>query len=114
MAKYLAMLVMCFSPLATASDLAFVDGNRLLQLLSAENTQERNTGVTYVLGIVDALNGHRDRHRQCFSIPNNANAKQLADVVQQFLERNPSGRHFRGADLAAGALEEAFPCRKKP
>ena len=113
MAKCLAVLLMCFSTV-TSSAGGFLDGNKLLELLKEQSGEDRAAGVAYVLGVVDALNKQRTQYKQCFALPERVTSTQVADVVQQFLERNPSGRHFQGANLAASALETAFPCSNKP
>lgn len=113
MARYVAVLLMMCCTVANAGGV-FFDGNTLLRLLAARSVEDRTTGVAYVMGVVDAIDGQRTQYKQCFSIPEKATSTQVADVVQQFLEKHPSGRHFKAADLAASALQEAFPCGKKP
>lgn len=109
MTRRLAVLLVFCTTLATAE--GFIDGNELLRLLQTSG-QPRSAGMLYVMGVADAVDRQRTKYKQCFAIPEKVTAGQMADVVQQFLEKNPSGRHFKAADLVASALEDAFPCPK--
>jgi len=85
---------------------AFIVGNELLRACSGDSP---GYCLGYVTGIADvlltgnAVNGFR----AC--IPK-AEPNQLKDIVIQYLQQNPSRRHFGARGLVADAISEAFPC----
>lgn len=90
----------------------FLNGNEVLEdcrNLSSGLQSSQCTG--YIQGVVDmeaALQLVGDgRH---FCVPVGGNARQLRDIVVQYLEAEPATRHMNGALLVALALKRAFPC----
>jgi len=47
-----------------------------------------------------------------FCIPKNIIAKQLVDIVTQYLKEHPADRHYTAASEVYVAITNAFPCPK--
>jgi hypothetical protein len=66
----------------------------------------------YVTGVLDAVTtGNLNGHRAC--VPPNVNMSQIVDIIKNAIQGQPARRHLVGINLAAEALETAFPCPQK-
>ena len=93
----------------------FEDGNKLhSECQSADGSFNRGFCVGYMIGVVDVMLGQQGQHlgwRMC--LPSQVKVGQAADVAIQYLEKNPSLRHFTANSSVARALSKAWPCPKK-
>lgn len=91
-----------------------LDGNAFLDYCRPSASHgDRMFSYGFVLGAVHAHNmvtGIRSV-RPLFCSPSNATAGQMRDIVCDYIQRNPQGRHQEAVLLTALALSEAFPCR---
>ena len=98
-----------FTTLAETAAPHFFTGNELLN--------QRADGALvrmYVAGVIDGnarLTIDDSSRRYC--LPENGTLSQYADVVVQYLTRNPATRHQPAAYLVRNALEESFRCPPK-
>ena len=96
----------------------FMDGNKLHSMCQREKASFMEgvcvgaiTSVADALTELSILGQSLSGYRAC--IPNQIQASQVIDVAKQYLERNPSMRHFTAFSLVTIALAEAWPCPKK-
>ena len=87
----------------------FVSGNDLLSRLKSSEYMDKMYGLGYVLGVFDA--GQHIRH--CAPNGNGINAGQIQDMVQQYLEQNPSLRNMAADLLVTDAIRRVWPCKSK-
>lgn len=88
-----------------------VDGNELFR--RCEPSSRSATCEAYVLGVTDMLvtlasAGASPQPTVCLG--RDANGRQLADVVYDYLKVHPQARNLGGAALVAMAVQKAFPC----
>jgi hypothetical protein len=83
----------------------FYTGNDLLERLNGTDVQ-RNIALGYVGGVADALNN------RIICMPS-ATLGQTRDIVKQYLENNPSIRHYSADSLIQSVLSSTWPCAKK-
>lgn len=99
--KKLALLVaLC----ATAAHAEFWDGNKLLNHIKAESLYRQGVALGYVMGVHDTMQGVN----HC--PPPNAQAGQLLDMVENYLNNVPARRHESADTLVMHVLRTAFPC----
>ena len=85
----------------------FQDGNKLYENMRSNNGYLQGAAMGYVIGVTDALHGIT----HC--TPAGVTAGQIYDMVKQYLEENPSFRHFTGDFLINRVLNRAWPCETK-
>lgn len=66
---------------------------------------------SYIDGFADALYVDR-RPDKNICVPQEANARQMAQVFSRWAAENPQLHHLSGADGLFLALLDAFPCRR--
>lgn len=103
MKKY---IIAAAAVVSLSANAAFVTGNKLHEWLKG-TPQEKLTGIMYVTGVHDALDG------KDFCTPGSVTNGQIADMTLGFLEANPSLRHFTAHHFVVAALKDTFPCAKK-
>ena len=111
------LLLSLFVGVASTSEAAFYDGNKLLsQCRPTANDENRvyklMACVSYIAGVSDAggepqndVLGYR------FCNPLSVTTGQEVDIVVKWLRANPEQRHYVAAGLVAKALSKAFPCK---
>ncbi|MFG6572302.1 Rap1a/Tai family immunity protein [Sulfitobacter sp. 1A13353] len=104
-----AFLTMMAAP-ATAQ--SFMTGNKLL-----DNCDSINPSYCggYIVGVFDAalpvIEEGNTVYGFTFCAPQEVLAGQIRDVVVQWLQRNPSKRHYAAPSLVMVSLSEAYPCQ---
>ena len=112
--------------------IAAVTGNELYEQLKSQNQIDNQNAYAYLDGVIDTegmyhmgdgfiwmMDVSKDKNAKfksahfCFG-DNKITKKQVADVVQKYLEANPQNRHEPANGLIRRALIEAFPCAKNP
>lgn len=84
----------------------FWDGNKLYGKLQGNN-MEQMQALGYVMGVSDA----EDTTTICS--PNTVTSGQMFDIVKQYLENNPTVRHYPADMLVKIVLGRVWPCEKK-
>ena len=89
----------------------FESGNSLYESCSADRGFGSAYCMAYCIGVADVL-GDGEVSVGAFTacIPTSSTQGQVADVVSNWLARNPEQRHYSAASLVAAALDESFPC----
>jgi Rap1a immunity proteins len=100
-----AALFLGVSP--AASD--FFTGKELQAFCDSPNWDEKNPSVCfgYIIGVASALDG---MSVICFSTE--VRARQVEDVVKNYLKAHPEKRHDAASALVIAALKEKFPCNQ--
>lgn len=83
----------------------FYTGNDLLERMNGTESQKL-IALGYVGGVSDSLNN------RMICMPS-ATLGQTRDIVKQYLENNPSLRHYSADSLIQSALAPIWPCAKK-
>lgn len=107
MKKMMISVALMSALTAQASAIQFYTGNDLFQRLKSQETLHRWAGIGFVLGVHDTL----DTITSC--APEHITVRQVVDIVEQFLDQNPSSRHFSATSLVRNALARAWPCKNK-
>lgn len=85
------------------------------ELLEWCGDPDESPSKAYCLGLIYAVargrTGMRKLHSGC--IPADVNVNQAALVVSKYLRDNPQQLHRPSVDLAAEAIEIAWPCRPR-
>ncbi len=84
---------------------AFYTGNDLWERLNGTEAQKL-IALGYIGGVADSL----DSRIVCMP---SVSLGQTRDVVKQYLENNPSVRHFSADSLIQNVLSSMWPCAKK-
>lgn len=84
----------------------FIDGNGLLERMNDPGTVKPMVALGFVLGVADAFRGTE------VCLPDNVQARQLYDVVHQWLRINPDKRHLDAAAIVLVVLNRTWPCQK--
>lgn len=103
MSRLLAALLLALTVPAQAQ---FLDGNGLLERMNDQGTVKPMVALGFVLGVADSFRGTE------VCLPENVQARQLYDVVHQWLRANPDKRHLEGAAIVLVALNRTWPCQK--
>lgn len=82
----------------------FYSGNRLYDLLTSTNENQRSVGLGFVIGVHDA----HEKVTHCS--PDNVTAGQVRDIVLQALSGAPSIRHRNAEQLVWQTLKATWPC----
>lgn len=95
---------------------SFTDGNDLLRSCETPESDrfhhlEVANCMGYILGAYDALSLPVEGREPMFCPPTGLVAKQVYDLVIQYLKDNPKNRHYPAGGLMLMALSDAFPCR---
>lgn len=85
---------------------SFYTGNDLFSKMNGDS-YDKFVAAGYVMGVYDSLN------KILFCAPANVTLGQVTDMVKQYLEVNPSRRHFSADSLMSDALRQVWPCPKK-
>jgi hypothetical protein len=90
---------------AGAAHAEFYTGNDLLERMNGTEVQKL-IALGYVGGVADAMNN------RVICMPS-ATLGQTRDIVKQYLENNPSIRHYSADSLIQSVLSSMWPCAKK-
>jgi len=98
------------------------DGNKLYELLTSQNEALRAMATGYMKGVLDADEWARyithDTVQPAAApkicLPPNLSPQQTLDMMQDFLEKNPSSRNMPGAVLVNLVFVNSFPCPQQP
>jgi hypothetical protein len=90
---------------------SFFSGNELYKGACSQAQYRAHCGL-YVAGVVDyeITVAEYEKRSPAFCVPRDVPLGQLADIFAKELREHPERRHYRGAILVIGALNEAFPC----
>ena len=106
--QLIAMLIILLFASDAKADLT---GNQLHNICKDPDTSGACLG--YVMGVVDVIQQSKGRFKSWATcLPTNSSRGQARDVVKNYLENNPSKRHFSSPALVAISLSKAFPCPK--
>ena len=106
----LALALVLVSAGDTIADTTGVNGARLWASCNSNSESDREDCRDYasaIFGIMSNDSGFFD-WRACF--PSGVSRLQLQAVLTKFLNNHPESLHHSGADLAARAYAESFPC----
>ena len=103
MKKFIAILL-CVPMFAHAE---FWTGNNLLQNMKGTN-MDQIQAYGYVMGVFDTAAGVD----HCGQSAGNVTVGQINDIAKQYLEQNPSLRHFAADLLVRAAFGRTWPCPK--
>ena len=92
--------------LCATAQAEFKDGNKLYSDLTG-NHGAQMLALGYITGVADALGG------VTHCAPANVTAGQIFDMTKQYLEENPSLRHFTADLIVSRVLGRTWPCPKK-
>lgn len=101
------LIALLFVP--SIANAEFVNGNDLLSKLKTSDYMDKMYSLGYVIGVFDA--GQHVKH--CAPNGNGINAGQIQDLVQQYLEQNPSLRNLPADALVTDAIRRVWPCKNK-
>ena len=88
----------------------FMTGNQLYQHCTAND----EVCAGYIEGIVDGSGIIQEAFNQrAICLPDNANVRQIADVVIKYLRDHPESRAQSAGALSVIALTDAFGCKRK-
>lgn len=104
MKKYLISALLMFTLSAQAQG-QFIDGNGLLDRMNDTGSVKPMVALGFVLGVADSFRGSD------ICLPDNVQARQLYDMVHQWLRVNPDKRHLDGAVIVLVVLSKAWPCK---
>jgi hypothetical protein len=99
--KSLILILAFFS--ASAFSQMKHDGNQLLDFMNGKADMQEGFAYGYIVGI-----------SRITCRPNGVTNGQMYDIVKKYLIQNPQFRHETMGSLVFDALNEAFPCNKKP
>jgi len=107
--KRLLLCAVLVVGMAGPAGASVVTGNKLLT--NCQSDRGRLFCLGYMLEVADALDA---APVQGFSAckPKGITGQQVYDIVVASLEAIPQHRHLTASRLVAGALSEAFPCKK--
>lgn len=100
-------LLVILALVPTMAHAGFLTGNELYSRMNSTDTSERIYALGYLVGVYDAS----EAVDHCSS--GGVTAGQIRDVVKQYMDNNPSIRHFMADILVRVALGKAWPCAKK-
>jgi hypothetical protein len=104
MKRIIAAAALMFASQAHA---AFWDGNTLYKNLQEQPSLTLGAAYGFVMGVHDL--GEHVIHCS----PENTKAKEVIEVVREFLEFNASERGKEAQELVSAALKFKWPCKKK-
>lgn len=85
----------------------FLDGNKLLSLMSnTNNANMQINALSYIAGVADSLHGVLS------CPPPNVKLGQIYDMTKQALEEAPSERHSSADSFVRYVLIQTWPCKK--
>jgi hypothetical protein len=103
MKKFIAGLLMV--PCVASAE--FWTGNKLLTHMQGSN-MDQVQAYGYVMGVFDTAAGVD----HCGQGAGNVTVGQINDIAKQYLEQNPSIRHFSADLLVRAAFARTWPCPK--
>ena len=116
----MAMIIVSFvvlapAPAQEAKVSAFRNGNELYEGCTSNNQAKQAYCLGYVAGVIDLQRDAQSTDPALIAIklcvPRGVTLKQVADVVVDYLRRNPKSRHNTAASLVELALMRAWPCK---
>src|SRR5262249_11188381 len=99
----------CVCSWGNAAYAFFRSGNDLLQTCQNQSTYLICLG--YVEGVVDDWDEYRTANRKATCIPVGVAAKQVADIVVNYLNAHPEVRHWEAPLLIVLAVSQAWSCK---
>jgi len=111
MKKWVILLVFWAWP---AHAQIFKSGNDIYSLCTSDSPSDNRVCLHYILGVTDAfseINAARDN--PLFCIRPTMTARQIHDVVKNFLDERPADRDAGAPALVLEAIQQAFPCPAK-
>jgi hypothetical protein len=105
------LLTYVFS-LQSAELSTFEGGNSLYEKIKSGNLFDKGLALGYVVGTYDAYvqEQYWDKQNHYICMNSKVTKGQLLDVVEKYLNENPSLRHQTAAGLVLNALSISFPC----
>lgn len=100
MKKFALVLALC----SASAHAEYKDGNKLLEELMSPDVVPQMVALGYVEGVADVW------QNISVCIPLNVQAKQVADVVKNYLWSNPQNRQYSADSLAIEGLKAVWPC----
>ncbi|WP_368428612.1 Rap1a/Tai family immunity protein [Sulfuricaulis sp.] len=92
---------------------AYVNGNRLLELLESRDVASRNAAHGYIQGVVDAIWFTASAmSTPMLCLPDGVTPGQLAEIIQNHYRRFPERRHYGASGEIYGAINEKFRCTR--
>lgn len=101
------LIATCALAFNLSANAEFKDGNKLLSEINGDNHYSRGVAMGYVMGVADAIGG------ALACMPSNLTGGQLIDMTKQYLENNPSVRHYSADSIIVAMLGQAWPCKKR-
>lgn len=92
---------------ASHSNAAFWDGNTLYKNLQEQPNMTLGAAYGFIMGVHDL--GEHVLHCS----PEGTKAKEVIEVVREFLQYNASDRNKEAQELVSSALKFKWPCKKK-
>jgi hypothetical protein len=105
--KYLALVVALAVATPAHAANVFESGNDLLTACLGDG-QQRMLCYGYIEAISDAMKYFQQGHPEC--PPGNVIAQQVRDVVVNWLQAHPAGRHYTAVSLVVRAFKAAWGC----
>ena len=107
MRSFLALVMLAAS--IGCVNAAFVDGNKLLEWCSGNETAPGQMAcIAFVAGVSDSLDTIRDLNNAKGCTPTGVTLGQSVDVVRKYLYLHPEQRHVAAAMLVVSALGAAW------
>ena len=97
-------LILVAALFTTSAYAEFWDGNKLLNHIKAESLYRQGMALGYIMGVHDTM----QEINHC--PPPNAQAGQMLDMVENYLNNVPAQRHKAADVLVLHVLKTAFPC----
>jgi Rap1a immunity proteins len=87
----------------------FYDGNKLYEICISTNVYDEGVCLGYVEGVVDHMDWMRLTGPQC--IPAGTEARQVRDVVINYLRDHPEDRSYTANAMVRFAVYQAWNCK---
>lgn len=112
MIKKLVFITILSMPIASLANFRAVQtGNDLLYDIQQGKSGD-NSAAIYTTGYLRGISDFQSMIR-LICLPDGVDMSQTVDIVQDFLEKNPTIRNQESDLLSARALSQAFPCKNK-
>lgn len=100
-------LILSLLIISTPVHAEFWTGNKLFQHMTGTN-MDQIQAYGYVMGVFDTSAGVE----HCGQTAGNVTVGQINDIAKQYLEQNPSIRHYAADVLVRVAFARIWPCPK--